>query len=392
MSEEDKWENNSQISLEEIVKNSPSFKKEVEKEVIKAKRENCSMSEKDALEIALDFLKKVENGEWKPIFYKFTQSVNDSYPAYTSIITYWGSNSLLEKIVKKSNQKITVQELVKNLKNGKNINLSAQFILPTLETKSAYEIIALAQEGKISLGEKLTPISQKVLENYLDEVGITHKMAEGFQIPWEEKRTKLIEYIRLPENLQNVKSIVEIYEKLGKSITERQALEKLEEYQRGHKDENISTYLAIEKIRQLFSKYKGKDPGFKKAYEIFQEYKNMDYVPEVNIKEKFLRQSPNVGRFAYEDGAYRKEIGHEHIEIFEMYKARKDRGGNNLIISLIAAALIALSSLWIQGITGYSVMEFENSAEYLQNFGISIVLVSAFVLAILSINYLKGQD
>ena len=380
--------------LVDIIKNSKGFKEELKK----AARNGYDMSEEDAQNIVEGCLEKMLEEDWQPILRKYAHSHNDSYPAYTSIITYWGSKRVLEEIVKNAKKRYNVADLLNQFQQSNSFDYDKNFILPGLEVKNAYEVIALAKAGKLNREDILVSISDRMVRDFVarGDVWITHEMADGIYAPWWEKQDRLIAFEQLPSNLQTVEGVKKIYEAQGRYVDDESALRILQKYLTGEKDEVISDYLAARKIAEMFRKYRKREISHSEAVEMWEKYKNNYRTDAPKLELKYLKQTAGIGRIIKTKDENGNEIlgniGHLHLEIAEMYKAaqeyqnkKNENIGNKAIVGL-AIGLTLISALSIQTINGNAVFTINGMVpESYLNFGFALITIAAIALLLVTV-------
>ncbi|PIU30147.1 hypothetical protein COT07_02290 [Candidatus Woesearchaeota archaeon CG07_land_8_20_14_0_80_44_23] len=328
-------------SIDEILSNSKEVKKVVSQGVPKD----------EAVRVAKNSEKKVESGEWEELFHKVSYSHNDSYPQALSIIRYWGPKAkIISHLVSSPERKeYAAYDLIKTFDSetgridsgefkNRSIYMQDQFIVrSTGEILNFDELKQMVKSGKIDPSEKLVKISSHKMSDLakMGELGITHELSIGQEMPGENYAIKSIFFEMLPKEQQTPSNVMEIYRSFGFRISPKEAEEKLLEYLHGNKDRIITRYCAREKVKKLFRDYERKDISDSKADQLIRKYESMG-------------QKEHEGGKKYSWGSARPL--HRHWEIKQMYEAqnaRNNNAGNNKkkLESIVCALLFVLAAL-----------------------------------------------
>jgi hypothetical protein len=378
-------------SIEEILKKSREARISVRKGV----------PAEDAARIYQDSKSKVESGEWEEIFHKVAYGHNNSYPMALSVMRYWGHKDevLSELLSYPEKKECSTYDVIKSCDSEKSnskersIYLQDQFIVKnTGEILSVAEMKKLSGEGKLDPSETVVRISSHKMNELVKkgQVGLTHELVRGYEIPGEKYRPSDLFFEELPAEKQSPADIIAIYKSFGKTISPGEAAEKLISCVHGKKDEMIVRYSAREKIRELFMKEKGKLISEREADEILRKYEKM-------------REGARASGGKYDGNT--GHLLHRHWEIEDMHEGEKWKAKNpegekkesangqrKTLESIVFAMLLMLAAINFYGIApgnlvvGNAVLSAPPSLEI--NFsnlalGIMLLAMAATVLVIL---------
>ena len=380
-------------SIEDILKKSREARISVRK----------SVPPEDAARVYQDSNSKVESGEWQEIFRKVSYGHNNSYPQALSVMRYWGRKDevLSQLLSSPEKREYSAYDVIKSCDSekrgsgGRELYPQDQFIVKnTREILSIADMKRLSGEGKLDPGETVVKISSHQINELVrkGQVGATHELVSGYEIPGEKYLPEDLFFEELPKEKESPADIIAIYKSFGKTISPAEAAEKLNGCIHGKKDEVIVKYIAREKVKELFMKNKGKHLSDKEADELLVKYEKM-------------REGKRISGGKYDGSAGR--LLHRHWEIKDMYEGEKNKaesqdkdkadagnGKKKTLESIVFAMLLMLAVINFYGVApgnlvvGNAVLSAPASQGINLNFsnlalGIMLLVMAITVLAVL---------